>query len=83
LVFFALVQDAILGVAEFRYEKLEGRVGRERITVCCENGESYINSATPNFATSTQLHDDEIKIAPRLSPVGYPNGSKKLHRHSI
>jgi hypothetical protein len=46
----------IFGVAEFRYEKLEGRVGswelgvgRERITVCCENGESYINSATPDF----------------------------------
>jgi hypothetical protein len=51
------VSDEIeqVGVAEFRYEKLEGRVGswelgvgRERITVCCENGESYINSATPS-----------------------------------
>jgi hypothetical protein len=46
--------SSLSGVAEFRYEKLEGRVGswelgvgRERITVCCENGESYINSATP------------------------------------
>jgi hypothetical protein len=46
----------VLGVAEFRYEKLEGRggrgelgAGRERITVCCENGESYINSAIPEF----------------------------------
>jgi hypothetical protein len=28
------------GVAEFRDEKLEGGVGGERITVCCENDES-------------------------------------------
>jgi hypothetical protein len=30
--------------------------GENEITVCCENGESYINSATPNLSIGVSIH---------------------------